>query len=323
MSLLHLPPELLLLITRDFIDPLDLLDLRLTHPLFDVLLLPRFKSSFPLETYMPKSPSTGRRTYSSANRMLFFAVEQNYPRLLRRVLDDRWPSGDPIIIVGVRLACIDAARLGNVTTMSQLLDYTAGHFGDTFRESWMLACVDAALSYDHFDVSVALFKMGLCPSRENDRGGTVFSMVMEAHRLDVLHYIIGVYDGEIYGNHWSDPAREEIEYGLNVYIQSQEENGANEWCQRILYTNIRRLGPDHVGDLFLTKADVAVIGMLERRRCGPECDVWFSDNFWGNRTVMLGKEEMVQELEKFRRGVYLAASGRRLGEEGEGMDTAE
>lgn len=209
--------------------------------------------------------------------------------------------------------------------MKRLLRRVAGTYSEGVYQSLMVDCLDVALSEDRFDVSVALVQQGLCASWENEELQTAFSMVMEAHRLDVLDYIIGLIDSEGGGDLLPENSREEIDCGMNVYMEFREDGRAREWCQRIIETHIRRWGPDHIADGYIREEDVAVIGMIEKRNCGPECDVWFSDS-WGKRTVRLDKEEMMYELVKLRRGDYEVSRLRLMEEQlqqNKTMDTAE
>ena len=51
---------------------------------------------------------------------------------------------------------------------------------------------------------------------------------------------------------------------------------------------------------WLSDARIAAIASTKRRRCGLECDIWFTESC-EERRVRLGSEDMVDELKRLKR----------------------
>lgn len=135
---------------------------------------------------------------------------------------------------------------------------------------------------------------------------------MVLHRLDVLHYLMRKKAiGE------DEEARESVDTALDMYIEPDALDSAGGWCQSIMHMHIERWPLDDLDGFLDDKSDEAVRNTKRRRR-GKECKRWFGTD------RRLDKNDMLDELDKLRRGEYnYLIRGLQPGSTERSMDTTE
>ena len=295
-NILALPSELHLIITKDFTDPCDLLSLRLTHPIFNTLLKPRFDACFPASVYTRNWPGRGIRP-ATAESMLHWAARENHLRFAKKKLMRTSPpnwEGPPAAEGGVHFeytniglhhAACAAARNGHQEMLGLLIDQLEIRFEDDYRNyDVMRDCFDIAVSEENHDIAKSIIRNGGTDHEtENRDGKTALRLVMDAHQVELLDYMLQ-----------RNPNSHMIEQTFYSWADSTYMDG---WCQGIVSAILNISLKWLPGRTIDARTVIDSFGWVKRRECGTECDIWLG------KPKKLSWDEVEEELIRLQSGV--------------------
>ena len=268
-DILALPWELHLMITKDFTDPCDILSLRLTHPVFNILFKPRFDACFPASVYTRNWPGRGTRP-ATAESLLHWAARENHLRFaekkLMRTSPPGWqglPAGEggeelEYTNIGLHHAACAAARNGHKEMLDLLLEHSAIRF-DGEIDDMVRDCFDIAVSEENHDIAKFLLDEGIKLNAENRDGKSPLLLVMDAHQVELVDYMLQI-----------NPDYPAIEEVFCSWVESLTQ--IDGWCQRIVSAVLKLTGLP--GRSIDAESVIEDLRSVRRRECGPQCDIW-------------------------------------------------